>query len=366
MVKRKAGMALVAIATTVSLAGCGAVPGLTVEQIPLPAPGGIGDAITVHTSFANALNLPDKAKVKLGGVDVGEVESIVADNYRAEVTMTVSKDSRIPVGTGAELRQATPLGDVFVALETPDDASRGYVADGGRLTGPTSAAATVEDLLVSMTGLVDSGSVGALQRIFTELSTAVGGNAPELRGAIKAFTTAFEKFNANAGAVDEAMATTAHWSRELADGREQIAAAVNKIPPAIDVVNDQLELILSTLDKSNKVTAATNDFLNTGQDDLTEMLGHLNTTLIALRESAPTFGPLADRLRVLNPKWAKATPGSAAVVSAKVYWLTTGAGFDSASRLPEIADVTNGMHSMEQTIARIIARLTGTKGCCEK
>ncbi|MBM7367142.1 MCE family protein [Gordonia hydrophobica] len=364
ILKKKVGMAAVALATSLSLSACGVIPGLTVEQMPLPAPGGISDAITVHTSFENALNLPNKAKVRLGGVDVGEVESIVAENYRAVVTMRVSSDTDLPVGTGAELRQATPLGDVFVALQPPADASNGVVKDGGTLTGPTSAAATVEDLLVSMTGLVDSGSVSSLQRIFTELSTAIGGNAPELKGAIEGFTTAISKFNQNAAAVDTAMANTAKWTKQLADGRTQIAAAVNKLPAAIDTINDQLGMILTTLDKSNKVTAATNDFLNSEQDDFAEMLGHLNTTLVALNNSAGTFGPLADRLAQLNPKWIKSTSGSAAAVSAKVYWLTPGLGFDSASRLPEVGDITNGMHSMEQTLARIIARLTGTKGCC--
>ncbi|MGB6243949.1 MlaD family protein [Gordonia sp. (in: high G+C Gram-positive bacteria)] len=364
MLNKKAGIAAVALLTSVCLSACGVVPGVTVEQIPLPAPGGIGDAMTVHTSFENALNLPNKAKVKLGGMNVGEVESIVAKNYRAEVTMKVSKDTRLPIGTGAELRQATPLGDVFVALQPPADSSRGFVTDGGSLTGPTSAAATIEDLLVSMTGLVDSGSVSSLQRIFTELSTAIGGNAPELRGAIDGFTTAIDKFNKNSAAVDEAMATTAAWSKELADGRAQIAAAVNKLPAAINTVNSQLEMILTTFDKSNKVTAATNDFLNSQQADFTELLGHLNTTLVALNNSAPIFGPLADRLAELTPKWAKSTSGSAAAVSAKVYWLTPGVGFDAATRLPEGVDITNGMHSMEQTLARIIARLTGTKGCC--
>lgn len=361
---KKLGIATVALVTSVSLAACGVVPGITVEQIPLPEPGGIGDSMTVHTQFENALNLPNKAKVRLGGVDVGEVESIVAENYRAEVTMKVSTDTRLPIGTGAELRQATPLGDVFVALQPPADSSKGFVQDGGRLTGPTSAAATVEDLLISMTALVDSGSVSSLQRIFTELSTAVGGNAPELKGAIEGFTTAIHKFNENSAAVDEAMATTAKWSKQLADGRTQIAAAINKLPAAIDTVNDQLGMILTTLDKSNKVTAATSDFLDSEQDDFAEMLGHLNTTLVALNNSAPIFGPLSDRLAELNPKWIKSTSGSAAAVSAKLFWLTPGAGFDSASRLPEGADIDNGMHSMEQTLARIIARLTGTEGCC--
>ena len=106
-------------AATLAMSGCGVVPGLTVEQIPLPAPGGIGDSITLTADFDNALNLPTRAKVKLNGMNVGQVSEIEAENYSAIVTMQVGTATKLPVGTGAELRQATPLGDVFVALLPP-------------------------------------------------------------------------------------------------------------------------------------------------------------------------------------------------------------------------------------------------------
>ncbi|MFT4085670.1 MAG: MCE family protein [Gordonia sp. (in: high G+C Gram-positive bacteria)] len=360
--KKRLASAAVALATVISLSACSVLPGITVEQIPLPAPGGLGSGMTVKASFANALNLPAMAKVRLGGTDVGQVTAISAKNYRAEVTMDVRSGLKLPVGTGAELRQATPLGDVFVALMPPKDASKGYLRSGDTLGGDTSAAATVEDLLVAITAQVDSGSVSSLQRIFTELSTAVSGNSTELAGAISGFTEAITKFNQNADNVDKAMVNTANLTKELADGREQIAASINKLPPAINAVNDQLGLILDTLDKSNKVTAATNDFLSSQQDNFAEMLGHLNTALEALNNTAPQLGPLMDRLVTLNPKWRNSTLGSAASVSAKLYWITPGVGFDSRSRFPELQDVDMGLKSLQQTLTIILARLTGTMG----
>ncbi len=361
---KKIALAAVSLVTTVSLTACGALPGLTVEQIPLPSPGGLGDTIELHATFDNALNLPGQAKVRLGGTDVGEVADIVAKNYRADVTMNVSESIKVPVGTGAELRQATPLGDVFIALLPPAEASKGYMRAGDTLSGPTSAAATVEDLLISMTAQVDSGSIGALQNIFTELSTAIGseGQYVELQGAINGFTTAIDKFNRNSAEVDAAMKNTRVLTAQLAAGRNQIAAAVNKLPPAINAINDELGLILDTLDKSNQVTAATNDFLATRQADLIELFTHLNETMVALDKTAPQLGPLMQRLFELDPKWQQSTPGSAAAVSAKVYWLSPGVGFDSGSRFPELQDIDLGLKSLQQTLTIVLARLTGTRG----
>lgn len=361
---KKAAMAVVSLVTVVSLTACGALPGITVEQIPLPAPGGLGDTYELTADFDNALNLPNQAKVRLNGTDVGEVVAITAKNYRAVVQMRISTSTKVPVGTGAELRQATPLGDVFVALQQPMNTDQGYLPPGAQLTGPTSAAATVEDLLISMTAQVDSGSVASLQRIFDELSLAIGaeGQYVELQGAINGFTTAIARFNQNAAEVDRAMANTELLTAELAAGRDQLAAGINKLPPAIDSLNNELGLILETLGKSNEVTAATTDFLNTRQGDLISLFTHLATTMQALDKTAPQLGPLMQRVFELTPKWKASTPGSAATVATKLYWLTPGVGFDSASRFPELQDLDKGMASLQQTLAIILARLQGTNG----
>ncbi|MFZ2509771.1 MAG: MlaD family protein [Gordonia sp. (in: high G+C Gram-positive bacteria)] len=364
MTIKKAATAAVALVTAVSLTACGALPGITVEQIPLPSPGGLGDTYELSAEFDNALNLPSQAKVRLNGSDVGEVVGIMAKNYKAIVQMRISTSAKVPVGSGAELRQATPLGDVFVALQEPKNATSGYMQPGMQLTGPTSAAATVEDLLISMTAQVDSGSVASLQRIFDELSIAIGaeGQFVDLQGAINGFTTAISRFNQNSAEVDRAMANTQVLTAQLAAGREQIAASVNKLPPAINSINNDLGLILETLGKSNEVTAATTDFLNQRQGDLISLFTHLATVTNALNKTAPQLGPLMQRVFELNPKWKGSTPGSAATVAAKLYWLTPGVGFDSASRFPELTDLDNGMATLQQTLAIILARLQGTNG----
>ncbi|MDS1112610.1 MlaD family protein [Gordonia westfalica] len=361
---RRGAVTAFLLSALMGLTGCGLLPGLTVEQIPLPAPGGIGESIRLTANFDNALNLPTRAKVKLSGTDVGQVNSIVAKDYSAIVTMDVSKKTKLPVGTGAELRQATPLGDVFVALLPPPNAEKGFMVDGDTLTGPTSAAATVEDLLISMSGVVDSGSLNSLTVILTELSAAVATNPSDLNGAIRGLTTGIRKLNQSSAQVDRSLENTRILTGELSDGRAQIMASINKLGPALESLNGQIGSILTTLDKTQQVTSATNDFLRTDQDNLVEMLGHLSTVLAGLRQAAGPLGSLADNLHTLTPKWIKSTPGSAAALSAKVYWLSPGVGFDAASRLPELEDVDSGSEALQQTVARLLARLTGTKGCC--
>lgn len=359
---------IVGVAATLALSGCSRLPGLTVEQIPLPAPGGIGESITVRTSFDNALNLPARAKVKLFGTDVGMVEKIEAKDYRAVVTMAVGKNTRLPVGTGAELRQATPLGDVFVALQPPSGTAAGnYIGDGGMLDGPTSAAATVEDLLVTAAATVDGGTLGSLQTVITELSAAVGttpADHNDLIGVIRGFTTAITRLNSTAAEVDKSMRVTRDLTAQIDNGRPQLQAAIAKLPVAVNAINGQMSMILATMEKTNKVTSATTDFLNTNQQNTIDLLDSLSVALAGLQEASDSLGPLVDNLHLLLPKWAKTTRTSAASVSTRVYYLTPGTGFDSASRFPELRDLDAGTKSLQQTLTRILAQLTGTKGCC--
>lgn len=358
----------IGIAATLALSGCSKLPGLTVEQIPLPAPGGVGEGIKVRISFDNALNLPARAKVRLRGTDVGMVTDIVAKDYRAYVTMVVGKDVKLPVNTGAELRQATPLGDVFVALQPPEPDKAGPSAvNGSELTGPTGAAATVEDLLISAAASVDGGSLGSLQTIINELAAAIGttpADHKDLIGVVSGFTTAISRLNANAAQVDKSMLLTSNLTAQIAAGRPQIQAAIAKLPAAINTVNDQMSAILATMEKTNKITAATTDFLNTTQGNTIELVDSLAVALSGLNEATGSIEGLVDNLHALLPKWSKTTRTSAATVSTRVYYLTPGTGFDAASRFPELRDLDEGTKALEQTLTRILAQLTGTKGCC--
>ncbi|MGC7313272.1 MlaD family protein, partial [Mycobacteroides abscessus subsp. massiliense] len=88
------------------LSGC-STNGLSSLPLPAPSAGRGGYALTAL--FTNALNLPDKAKVKLAGADIGYVESMMTRNYVAVVTLRIMDGVQLPIGSTAQLRSATPL-----------------------------------------------------------------------------------------------------------------------------------------------------------------------------------------------------------------------------------------------------------------
>lgn len=115
-VARTVRAAVATLMTATVLSGC-ATNGL--GDLPLPAPGIGSGGYRLTALFSNVLNLPDSAKVKLAGADVGQVDEMHVRNFTAVTTLRILDGVRLPKGSTAELRSATPLGDVFVSIRPP-------------------------------------------------------------------------------------------------------------------------------------------------------------------------------------------------------------------------------------------------------
>ena len=92
------------------------------------------DTYTISARFTNVADLRVKAPVKIGGVTVGMVESIVLDPimFEAIVHMKIAmRFNEIPSDTGASVFTSGMLGDRYIGLEpggAPD-----MLADGDEL-----------------------------------------------------------------------------------------------------------------------------------------------------------------------------------------------------------------------------------------
>jgi phospholipid/cholesterol/gamma-HCH transport system substrate-binding protein len=78
------------------------------------------DTYRISARFANVADLRVKAPVKIGGVTVGMVESIVLDPvmFEAVVNMNIaSRFNEIPSDTGASVFTSGVLGDRYIGLE---------------------------------------------------------------------------------------------------------------------------------------------------------------------------------------------------------------------------------------------------------
>ncbi|WP_232236147.1 MlaD family protein [Nocardia sp. BMG51109] len=193
--------AMLALAVLVSLTGCGFQP----ADVPVPGTGVDGPTYRLRIEFATVLNLPQGAKVIANGVRVGQLSGVTVVDPDTVNPDTVNPDTavpnptgepnpsgppnpsgtegyviadvdirdavRLPIGTTAELRQETPLGDVHIALTEPATQSAGRLEPGATIPlSNTTQSPPIEDILAGLSTFVGSGAVTDVQDIVRKMN----------------------------------------------------------------------------------------------------------------------------------------------------------------------------------------------------
>ncbi|MEZ0362383.1 MlaD family protein [Mycobacterium sp. pUA109] len=276
-------LAAAPIAAAMLVAGCS----VGVEQLPLPAPGLDGDSYHLSAVFSNALNLPDRAKVRLGGADVGEVVSMTAQDYTAVVDMRVLAHVRLPAGTTAELRSATPLGDIFISLRQPANAAGPVLHDGDRIPiASTQAAATIEEVLASTSMLVNGGVFGNLTRVLNGVGSAVGHDGEGLAAMIRESRALVTTMTARTDDIRAVMGQTAELADTLNSRRDSINDLLGSSAPALAVIADNTATIVDLVNQMAAVTRQLERFPSFAGTDTRSLVRDLNELSRAFNETA--------------------------------------------------------------------------------
>ncbi|PRC44354.1 mammalian cell entry protein, partial [Mycobacterium sp. ITM-2017-0098] len=257
MADRPRAMLALALTACLSVSAC-ASEGLA--SLPLPAPGGGSGGYTLTAVFSNALNLPAMAKVKLAGADVGELESMEARNYTAVTTLRIRDGVQLPKGSTAELRSATPLGDVFVAIKPPATArpDGALLRDGDTLElESTTAAATVESVLSSAAILVNGGAVRNFTNIINGLGKATGDQGQAFGDLIRKTNHTLGTLNARSDQISTAMTETSRLVEQLETKNQALGEMLDAAGPATNTLaahtNEIADLVLQIGDTSEQL-----------------------------------------------------------------------------------------------------------------
>ena len=103
-----------------------------------------GDYVPVHAEFASVSGLKTGASVEIAGVEVGKVDSITLDEYKADVLMKIRAGIKVQEDTIASIRTRGLIGDKYVTLSP--GASDRLVRSGGKIR-ETESAVDLEELI---------------------------------------------------------------------------------------------------------------------------------------------------------------------------------------------------------------------------
>ncbi|MCU1647691.1 MAG: mammalian cell entry protein [Nocardia sp.] len=340
-----------------AISGCG----ITVEDLPLPRPGVGANSYSIHAIFGNALNLPASAHVKIGGSDVGEVTAISTRNYIADVEMSIRGDVQVPANATAELRQATPLGDVYVAISLPPRTPDQQLLHAGDTIQQqnTSAGASVEDLLLSVATLVNGGALNRLANISTELDSMVAGRGPVLAHLITEMTSATTALNQRSDQLDGFLGATGGLLAQFNQRKAELSAVADTVPAMISAIADDNRKIGDLLGKIATTGAALDDFAKTSATDLSTLLDSTEKLTSSLARMGDNFAGTLDALHEVTPKLLTTMRGNAMAFYGTANYLGIGALYDPGSKFPDGSDANAFTGSLLDVLQRVYNRVTG-------
>jgi len=103
-----------------------------------------GDYVPVHAEFSSVSGLKKGVSVEIAGVEIGKVESITLNDYKADVLMKIRTGVRLSEDTIASIRTRGLIGDKFVNLSP--GASDRLIPPGGKIR-ETESAVDLEGLI---------------------------------------------------------------------------------------------------------------------------------------------------------------------------------------------------------------------------
>lgn len=350
-----------ALVGVLALSGCG----VSAEDFPLPGGAAVeGPSYHVTAVFSDALNLPAGAAVRLEGVEIGRVAGIEARDFTARVRLELPTAVPLPADTTAELRQATPLGEVFVALAPPAEPGAepapGRLRDGDVIgLESTAAAARVEDLLAALSALVNGGGLAQLQTIARELNTAFDpatGRAEQTAHLLGELETTLATLNARTAEIDRILAAAQDLSTTLRARSDTIDAAFADLTPAITVLAEETDRFTATLRAAAEVSDTGDELLRRSGDDIRTVLRDLRPVLDGFAELDGILEPSLRNFLALSDSLQRATKGEAVVGSGSFqpsFADPPGLG----GPVPGPDDFADGAQSFDQSFSELLGEL---------
>jgi phospholipid/cholesterol/gamma-HCH transport system substrate-binding protein len=299
---------LLAASALVASTGCDGIFGVN-----LPGGAAKGKTYKVTVLFDDVLDLVPQSAVKVDDVSVGDVDRITLDHatFKAKVVVRIKQSVHLPANAVARVRQTSLLGEKFVELAAPADATpAGELHDGDTIASERSSRTPeVEEVFTAMSALLNGGGIGNLQTISAELSAALAGREATVRSALRNVTELVTAFDQRKGDIVRAIDALDHLTRTLAAQRQTIGEALDTFTPALTVLADQraeLTRLLTHLATLGKVGARV---VNASRADTVASLKLLAPILDKVVQARGDLSKALDQVLLLTKLVPRAIPG---------------------------------------------------------
>ncbi|TDK93328.1 MCE family protein [Mycobacterium paragordonae] len=284
------------------VAGACLVSGCSLDPARLPVPGAyvpIGK-YSIKIEFSSVLNLPARAKVDLGGVQVGVLDRVQLVGSTAVAYVDVNNSVKLPQNTRAELRQATVLGDIYIALLPAENPAPSHLHDGDTIPlRNTVPADNVEDILRSVSTLVSGGSLSTLEESVANFNNAFSKDPAELDRMRQKLSGMLRDLAANQDRIDEILTSTERVSNGLLAETGAFDRLINEGPVRLRAMSAVLPSIVQLLVCAQDLGRYGGELFVPNTPDLLQMLSYITPTVKTIASADTTLPAMADKMIAL-------------------------------------------------------------------
>jgi phospholipid/cholesterol/gamma-HCH transport system substrate-binding protein len=274
----------------------------SLDPTRLPVPGAYlpKHSYDIRIEFASVLNLPARAKVDSGGVQIGVLDRVQLEGTTAVTYVEIAGDTKLPVNTRAELRQATPLGDIYIALLPPDDKSGPILRNGDTIPlRNTAPADNVEDLLRSMSNLVAGGAIGTLQTTVVNVNKAFPQDPGELTKMQHTVAGVLNDLSANQDTINQMLDGMENITSGFAANTQVFNRLITEGPAKLQGLSAVTIAILNVVGASRDVGKLGGDLINPIAGDLMQILSYITPMIHTMATADTTIPVIADKFVAL-------------------------------------------------------------------
>lgn len=285
-------------ATLMATAGCG---WRGANSLPLPGTAGGGsDSYAIQVQLPDVTNIQQNSRVRVGDVTVGNITKIERQGWHALLTITIDGDVELPANATATVGQTSLLGSLHVELAPPADVPpEGRLHEGSLIPLPSgSAYPTTEQTLAAVSLLLNGGGLGQVQEITRALSVAFTGRESDFRQFIGRFNEFIGHLKDQTADIIAATESLDRVAGQFGEQQPVLDRAVDTIPDALGVLNEQRDHLIEALDELGKFSAVTADSVNQTKESLVQNLKNVAPVLESLASTGPALTGAIDIISV--------------------------------------------------------------------
>jgi phospholipid/cholesterol/gamma-HCH transport system substrate-binding protein len=297
--RRRGSLVVLVLVAALALTGC-RYDGI--NDLALPGTeGGEDGSYEVAVEFDNVGNLVPNNPVRVDDIDVGVIRDIRLEGWRALVTLSINPGVQLPENTLAQVGQVSLLGAKYVELSRPrSEPARGRLEGGARIpVTRTGRYVETEDLLATVSTLLNGGGFAQLKTITTELNRALDGRAPQFRELIDQTNTLITGLDAQKGDIIRAIEGLDRLSARVAEQDRALRGALEDIPPALAVLTEERENLLRSLDSLGRFGTTFRDVVERSSGNLAQNVDNLVPVVQGFADSGQDLVKSLDLLGTL-------------------------------------------------------------------